>query len=88
MNSSLSEGLVGIFPPCLYIFIHNYGIYEGIPLFSVEEGEDMLAGHEALLNVTQLQVVHLQHVLLLFLLQGETKTDNYFNAIKEKICKG
>lgn len=39
------------------------------PLFSVEEGKDMLAGHEAFLDIAQLQVVHLQHVLLLLLLQ-------------------
>lgn len=43
------------------------------PLLSVEEGEDVFAGHEALLHVTQFQVVHLEHVLLLFLLQGEGK---------------
>lgn len=41
------------------------------PLLGVEEGEDVLAGHEALLHVAQLEVVHLEHVLLLFLLQGE-----------------
>lgn len=40
------------------------------PLLGVEEGEDVLAGHEALLHVAQLEVVHLEHVLLLFLLQG------------------
>lgn len=39
-----------------------------VPLLGVEEGEYMLAGHEALLHVAQLQVVHGQHVLLLFLL--------------------
>lgn len=40
------------------------------PLFGVEEGEDVLAGHEALLHIAQLQVVHLKHVLLLLLLKG------------------
>lgn len=41
------------------------------PLFSVEESKDMLAGHEALLNIPQLQVIHWQHVLLLLLLKEE-----------------
>lgn len=45
----------------------------------------MLAGHETLLHVTQLQVVHLKHVLLLFLLQGATDQHNYSNARKEAI---
>lgn len=40
------------------------------PLFGVEEGKDVLAGHEALLHIAQLQVVHLKHVFLLLLLQG------------------
>lgn len=40
------------------------------PLFGVEEGEDVLAGHEAFLHIPQLQVVDLQHVLFLLLLQG------------------
>lgn len=44
------------------------------PLLGVEEGEDVLAGHEALLHVAQLEVVHLEHVLLLFLLQGERES--------------
>ena len=48
-------------------------VYVLKPLLGVEEGEDVLAGHETLFHVTQLQVVHLQHVLLLLLLQGETK---------------
>ena len=39
-----------------------------LPGLGVEDGEDMLAGHEALLNVTDLQVVQRQHVLLLLLL--------------------
>lgn len=39
-----------------------------IPLFSIEDGKDMFTGHEALLHVSQLQVVQRQHVLLLFLL--------------------
>lgn len=43
------------------------------PLLSVEESEDVLAGHEALLHIPQLQVVHWKHVLLLFLLQGAKK---------------
>lgn len=43
------------------------------PLLSVKKGEDVFARHEALLHVAQLQVVHLEHVLLLFLLQGERK---------------
>lgn len=43
------------------------------PLFGVEEGKDVLAGHETFLHIAQLQVVHLQHVLLLLLLQGATE---------------
>lgn len=42
----------------------------------------MLAGHETLLHVTQLQVVHLQHVLLLLFLQGAT--DNTIIVTLEK----
>lgn len=62
----------------LDVLSHAFTHFEGLilncvfiltPLFSVEEGEDMLAGHEAFLHIAQLQVVHLQHVLLLFLLQ-------------------
>lgn len=51
------------------------------PLLCVEEGEDMLARHEALLHITELQIVHRQHVLLLFLLlrgggtRGQSGTD-------------
>lgn len=51
--------------------MHNYRVE--IPLFSVEESKDVLAGHETLLHVTQLQVVHLQHVFLLLFLQGATE---------------
>ena len=40
-------------------------------MLRVEEGKDVLAGHEALLHVPQLQVIHGQHVLLLFLLIEE-----------------
>ena len=40
------------------------------PLLGVEESKDVFTGHEALLDVLQLQVVHRQHVLLLLLLQG------------------
>ena len=39
------------------------------PLLRVEEGKDVFAGHEALLHVPQLQVVHGEHVFLLFLLE-------------------
>lgn len=48
-----------------------YGVRHSFssPLLSVEQGEDVLAGHKALLHVSELQVVHLQHVLFLFLLQ-------------------
>lgn len=38
------------------------------PLFGVKDGEDVLAGHEALFHVSQLQIVERQHELLLFLL--------------------
>lgn len=41
------------------------------PLLRVEDGEDVLVGHEALLHVPDLQVVQWQHVLLLLLLGGE-----------------
>lgn len=47
---------------CVYVCIIT-------PLFSIEEGKDVLAGHKAFLHIAQLQVVHLQHVLLLLLLQ-------------------
>lgn len=40
-----------------------------LPLFSVEESKDVLAGHESLLNISQFQVIHWQHVLLLLLLK-------------------
>lgn len=56
------------------------------PLLSVEEGKDVFAGHEALLHVAQLQVVHLEHVLLLFLLQGERKRRAGLNLGLERIC--
>lgn len=52
------------------------------PLFSVEEGKDMLAGHEAFLHIAQLQVVHLQHVLLLLLLQ-RAKEKHWFVHVRE-----
>lgn len=58
--------------------MYNYRRYVNIPLFRVEEGKDVLAGHETLLHVSQLQVVHLQHVLLLLLLQGATEKRNYW----------
>lgn len=44
------------------------------PLLRVEYGKDVLAGHEALLHVSQLQVVQRQHVLLLFLLLKHPQT--------------
>lgn len=63
------------------------GLNASRPLFSVEDGKDLLAGHEALLQISQLQVVQLQHVLLLFLLikhpvmiNGETLTNEINNA--------
>jgi len=34
----------------------------------------MLAGHEAFLYISELQVIQRQHVLLLFLLQGAIST--------------
>ncbi len=43
------------------------------PLFGVEEGKDVLARHESFLHIAQPQVVHLQHVLLLLLLQEATE---------------
>lgn len=43
----------------------------GSPLLCVEDGEDVLVGHEALLHVTDFEVVQRQHVLLLFLLIEE-----------------
>lgn len=52
------------------------------PLFGVEEGKDMLAGHEAFLHIAQLQVVHLQHVLLLLLLQ-RAKEKHWFVHVRE-----
>lgn len=56
-----------------YAYLRITTDYVAIPLFSVEESKDVLAGHETLLHVTQLQVVHLQHVFLLLLLQRATK---------------
>lgn len=50
------------------------------PLFSIEDGKDMFAGHEALLHISQLQVVKRQHVLLLFLL---IKHSDVMTNIKE-----
>ena len=47
------------------------GSWVGSPLLCVEDGEDMLVGHEALLHVTDFEVVQRQHVLLLFLLVEE-----------------
>lgn len=41
-------------------------------MFSVKQGKDVFAGHEALLDVFEFQVVDRQHVLLLLLLQGAT----------------
>lgn len=55
--------------------MHNYTIFVEIPLFSIEESKDVLAGHETLLHVAQLQVVHLQHVFLLLLLQRATEKE-------------
>lgn len=40
-----------------------------LPLFSVEESKDVFAGHESLLNISQFQVIHGQHILLLLLLK-------------------
>lgn len=39
-----------------------------LPLLCVEDGKHVLAGHEALLHVSDLQIVQGQHVLLLLLL--------------------
>ena len=47
------------------------GFWAGSPLLCVEDGEDVLVGHEALLHVTDFEVVQRQHVLLLFLLREE-----------------
>lgn len=38
------------------------------PLLGVEDGKDVLAGHEAFFHVSQLQIVERQHKLLLFFL--------------------
>ena len=54
------------------------------PLFGVEEGEDVLAGHEALLHIAQLQVVHLQHVLLLLLLQEAKEKHTAVTHVRER----
>lgn len=63
-------------PPCAWTVypasLYQCGELGQAPLLRVEEGEDVLARHEALLHVTQLQVVHGQHVFLLFLLWAET----------------
>lgn len=61
----------------MYLFQHVHAkvlVCVLAPLLSVEEGKDVLAGHEAFLHIAQLQVVHLQHVLLLLLLQEATET--------------
>lgn len=47
------------------------GFRAGSPLLCVEDGEDVLVGHEALLHVTDFEVVQRQHVLLLLLLREE-----------------
>lgn len=41
------------------------------PGLRVEDAENVLAGHETLLHIADLQVVQGQHVLLLFLLEME-----------------
>lgn len=41
----------------------------GSPRLRVEDTEYVLAGHEALLHIANLQVVQWEHVLLLLLLQ-------------------
>lgn len=38
------------------IIIKDYDLW---PLLSVEQGKDVFAGHEALLHISELQVVHL-----------------------------
>lgn len=59
-----------------------------IPLFSVEESKDVLAGHETLLHVTQLQVVHLQHVFLLLLLQRATEKRIFERCERDDLMAG
>lgn len=51
------------------------------PLFCIEDGKDVLAGHEAFFHIPQLQVVQRQHVLLLlFLTHNDMK---YINSSNE-----
>lgn len=57
----------------MYVCIYVCVWFIITPLLGVEEGKDVLAGHETFLHIAQLQVVHLQHVLLLFFLQGATE---------------
>ncbi len=44
-----------------------------LPLLRVKDGKHVLAGHEALLHIFDLQIVQRQHVLLLFLLRDPEK---------------
>lgn len=44
-----------------------------LPLLCIEDGKHVLAGHEALFYVPDLQVVQRQHVLLLFLLENKNQ---------------
>lgn len=49
--------------------IRNRSCSLGVPLLCIEDGEHVLAGHEAFFHIPDLQVVQGQHVFLLFLLQ-------------------
>lgn len=44
------------------------------PLLRVEDGKHVLVGHEALLHISDFEVVQWQHVLLLFLLRREGRS--------------
>lgn len=55
------------------------------PLFGIEDGKDLFAGHEALLHVSQLQVVERQHVLLLFLLMKHDAMTNIKEGRREQM---
>lgn len=77
--------ITNVYLPCIYIVMCAC-LCEIKPLLGVEEGKDVLAGHEAFLHVAQPQVVHLQHVLLLFLLQGAKKRHAHYKVhVRERI---
>lgn len=42
-----------------------------LPLLCVEDGKDVLVGHETFFHITDFEVVQGQHVLLLLLLRAE-----------------